>query len=450
MITPRATLERVMKLQEAYAELKTDMLEEVSQVDTRITNPATDAKEYLQPMKKVIKKRQDRKVPLEAPITYVLLTLRSLISRGIKVGSIAAIRKPNERNGRTLPLQSTSRIWHEQKRFVYMFSDRHGPLGTGNAALLASISVWRYHTDKNQEYTIADDKLKACLPPIITAAYSILPHLLAAQIMIQNTLIGQYYTLLHTYCQEEGFPSPPPPMIEVIAAWENDFQPAQHDIETGIACVAGGKAVRQPMKLEDRQPSGTLTGLNIRNGFAHRKANTQSSNGLRPSVSPSRSERSEPPSPNHDNRSSPNPDTRPRISSVPSQSSLALAIPNYSHSTTTSPSFSELYTPQLHAPAGPRGDYFSRDRNATSSSAMASAAAMKKEPPPPPPKRVPSSQGSWVTALYDFKGQGKGDLVFQEGDRIKVVKKTESTDDWWEGELKGVQGSFPANYCQTV
>lgn len=315
---------------------------------------------------------------------------------------------------------------------------------------LLSISVWRYHTDKNQEYTIADDKLKACLPPIITAAYSLLPHLLAAQIMIQNTLIGQYYTLLHTYCQEEGFPSPPPPMIEVISAWENDFQPAQHDIETGIACVAGGKAVRQPMKLEDRQPSGTLTGLNIRNGYAHRKASTQSSNGLRPSVSPSRSERSEPPSPKHDNRPSPNLDTRPRISSVPSQSSLALAIPNYSHSTTTSPSSSELYTPQLHAPAGPRGDYFSRDRNATSSSAMASAAAMKKKPPPPPPKRVPSSQGSWVTALYDFKGQGKGDLVFQEGDRIKVVKKTESTDDWWEGELKGVQGSFPANYCQTV
>lgn len=126
-----------MKLQEAYAELKTDMPEEVNQVDTRITNPAMDAKEYLQPIKKVIKKRQDRKVPLDASSTCVLLTLRSLISRGIKVGSIALIRKPNERNGRTLPLQSTSRIWHEQKRFVYILSDRDGPLGTGNAALLA-------------------------------------------------------------------------------------------------------------------------------------------------------------------------------------------------------------------------------------------------------------------------------------------------------------------------
>ena len=33
-------------------------------------------------------------------------------------------------------------------------------------------------------------------------------------------------------------------------------------------------------------------------------------------------------------------------------------------------------------------------------------------------------------------------------DRIRVVKKTNSTDDWWEGELAGVQGYFPANYVE--
>jgi len=126
-----------MKLQEAYAELKTDMLEEVNQVDTRITNPATDAKEYLQPIKKVIKKRQDRKVPQQATCTSALLTLCSLISRGTKVDSIPPIRKPNERSGRTLPLPSTSRIWHEQKRFVYVLLDRDGLLWNDDAALLA-------------------------------------------------------------------------------------------------------------------------------------------------------------------------------------------------------------------------------------------------------------------------------------------------------------------------
>lgn len=62
VLTPQSTLERVAKLQESYAELKTDLLEEVNMVDARIIRPASDAKEYLQPMKKVIKKRQDRKV----------------------------------------------------------------------------------------------------------------------------------------------------------------------------------------------------------------------------------------------------------------------------------------------------------------------------------------------------------------------------------------------------
>lgn len=55
-------MERTVKLQEGYSELKTDLLEEVNMVDTRIIKPATDAKDYIQPLKKVMKKRGDRKV----------------------------------------------------------------------------------------------------------------------------------------------------------------------------------------------------------------------------------------------------------------------------------------------------------------------------------------------------------------------------------------------------
>ncbi|KAI4252335.1 MAG: hypothetical protein LQ352_004342 [Teloschistes flavicans] len=59
--TPKAILMRTVKLQQAYAELKTDLLEEVNGVDTRIIRPATEARDHIQPLKKVIKKRMDKK-----------------------------------------------------------------------------------------------------------------------------------------------------------------------------------------------------------------------------------------------------------------------------------------------------------------------------------------------------------------------------------------------------
>ena len=286
-----------------------------------------------------------------------------------------------------------------------------------------------------QDYGIADDHLKSNLPPVITATFSLLPHLLATQIMMQNTLLSHTYTVLHEFCEEESFPSPPPSMNQVIAAWSADFKPIQQEIETGMTCLARGKAKNQPMKIEDCA-HGSGAALTSRNGYPQRRSSSQSQT-LMPPASPAISAVSDPPSPDQNER--------PRVYTGPSQTSLSLATPNYSPSGVRSPSPGDIS--KIHSPAGPHADYFTRDR-LPSSSSIASIAAKKKKPPPPPPKRIPSTQGFWVTALYEFAGQGQGDLAFREGDRIKVVKKTESTDDWWLGELKGVQGSFPANYCQ--
>lgn len=63
--TPRATLERVNVLKSHYMELKTDMLAEVAMVDKRIIEPAKDAKASVKQYKKVIKKREDRKLDYE-------------------------------------------------------------------------------------------------------------------------------------------------------------------------------------------------------------------------------------------------------------------------------------------------------------------------------------------------------------------------------------------------
>ncbi|KAF8807625.1 BAR-domain-containing protein [Phlegmacium glaucopus] len=83
--------------------------------------------------------------------------------------------------------------------------------------------------------------------------------------------------------------------------------------------------------------------------------------------------------------------------------------------------------------------------------AGASAAASKRPPPPPPPlkpKPKPGPQIKYVVALYDFVAQTDGDLSFNTGDRIELVEKTQSSEDWWTGRLNGVQGVFPGNYVQ--
>ncbi|KAF8446309.1 hypothetical protein L210DRAFT_3393377 [Boletus edulis BED1] len=80
----------------------------------------------------------------------------------------------------------------------------------------------------------------------------------------------------------------------------------------------------------------------------------------------------------------------------------------------------------------------------------AATVATKRPPPPPPlkPKPKPEPVVEYVTALYDFDAQADGDLSFKTGDRIVIVKKTESQEDWWTGRLNGVEGVFPGNYVQ--
>ncbi|KAJ3576273.1 hypothetical protein NP233_g537 [Leucocoprinus birnbaumii] len=87
----------------------------------------------------------------------------------------------------------------------------------------------------------------------------------------------------------------------------------------------------------------------------------------------------------------------------------------------------------------------------TNGSASAAAAAAAKKAPPPPPlksKPKPAPAVKYVVALYDFAAQADGDLSFNAGDRIELVQRTDSTEDWWTGRLNGHEGVFPGNYVQ--
>lgn len=60
------------------------------------------------------------------------------------------------------------------------------------------------------------------------------------------------------------------------------------------------------------------------------------------------------------------------------------------------------------------------------------------------------SQSSQAIALYTFKGEQNGDLPFHKGDVIDIIKKTETSDDWWTGRNNGSTGIFPANYVELI
>ena len=78
--------------------------------------------------------------------------------------------------------------------------------------------------------------------------------------------------------------------------------------------------------------------------------------------------------------------------------------------------------------------------------AAAAAAAVKKAPPPPPPLKPKPKAVDYVVALYDFEAQADGDLDFKAGDRIEIVEKSDSQEDWWTGKLNGKQGVFPGQF----
>ncbi|CAI7646453.1 unnamed protein product [Penicillium glandicola] len=388
--TDPVTLAQTNRLRKDYDELRTDLVEELSAVDTRMSQPAAQAKEYLAPMKKTIKKRNDKKTDFE-----------------ISQGRVDSLMKKLKRTDR----ENVS---------------------------LAKAEVELANT--KEAYKAADHDLRQRLPTLVALIFSLTPYILEAQIEIQNRMLAHYYTVLHTYCEEVGFRSPPPAMEQVVQDWGFAFNPVQAEIES-FGCMAQGKAMRrasadqenkQRPSIGSRLPS-TASSISLPGSF-RRGSQTPGSTSQTPCVP------EYPPS--------------PPLSTI-SHKSNAIPVGNTAGSKPLStggdyfdpprPAF--IPTPQptpipsgvVRSPAGPNIDSFQ-----AKVSPMTEAIAKKKPPPPPPA----ASRPVFVTALYDFDGQGDGDLVFREGDRIRIVRKTNSTDDWWEGQLRGQVGAFPANYVE--
>ena len=404
--TPELQLEQALRLKEVYTELRNDLLEELELIEVRVAKPATSVREYIDPLRKTIKKRENKRLDFE------------------KVQD------------------KTSKLQRKSGR------------SSKEDASLAKLEAELIRV--SEDFHTADAHLRETLPPIVSAAFSMIPLLINSVVALQNQFLGLYYTALHTYCEKHGFPSPPPPMEEVIAAWSAAYEPVKRVTES-ISCIATGKAVRQPMKLpddpslQDRAQSGPP--LTLMDGPRRSSSGLTSANG---NIAPPQTNRI------------------PSTTSLSSQPSPVLAPKpslgnNYVISNNLTPTdfttASRLGQQQLKPAVSPnsmrpRSDYFDK-RLPSGASTVASTPSVnttasgasfvtgKKKPPPPPPKRIASRQNEeFVVAQYAFDGRGSGDLSFRQGDRIKIVKKTDTLDDWWVGELGGVEGSFPANYCR--
>lgn len=302
-----------------------------------------------------------------------------------------------------------------------------------------------------------------------------IPPLLGCHILVQNKLLGLYYTFLNGYCEEQGFPSPPPPMEQVIADWTAGFSPVQHEVES-IGCVSRGRSMSMStMRTPDDQAGGgTIPQARRLAAPPPNDGIRRTSTGLIPKTSSSSSLNGGGRLVRIPSATAPPPAAEPAAAPRPAFAGGAHMRPT-DFTQATSLGQEPASAPAVVRPrvAGAPSDYFGHGTGSigggsavttpgttprgggAAAKPMGALIAGKKKPPPPPPppKRIPAASkppDEFVVALYAFPGQGKGDLSFDVGDRIKIVKKTNTADDWWEGEIGGVRGSFPANYCQAV
>lgn len=316
------------------------------------------------------------------------------------------------------------------------------------------------------------------MPPLITATFNIVPPLQSALVLLQNRLLGLYYTSLHGYCEELGFPSPPPPMSEVIASWSSAFQPVQREVES-ISFIARGRSIHQPLNLSN-DTQGRKSSIQApppSNGFRRAPSGLiASTNSTAPQPRTLRIpsggsvSHSQDPSPQRSPSSYKRPDY---LAPTDFTTATALGGATIDRSMTRSPgrlspgdtrtgrdyfssnATSRANTDRSVSPSPHRGvltpaGHTNGNTVSNGGSYSGGPVVKKKPPPPPPPKRIQSNKPpeEYVVAQYSFQGQGTGDLSFREGDRIKIVKKTDTDQDWWVGELNGRKGSFPANYCK--
>lgn len=98
---------------------------------------------------------------------------------------------------------------------------------------------------------------------------------------------------------------------------------------------------------------------------------------------------------------------------------------------------------QRSSTIGDQSDYVYSDRKGP-------APARPAAPKPVFGNKTGAAGPGQAIAKFTFDADQPGDLGFQKGDIITIVKRTDSEADWWTGRIGDREGIFPSNYVEVV
>jgi len=248
---------------------------------------------------------------------------------------------------------------------------------------------------------------------------------------LQLDLFQHIYASVHEYALSQGLTN----TDSVVEDCTQLYEPVRQRAETEIKSLREGKIAKIPV--------GGTAGMAKPGLFARKSSIGASAIGLGKSKPPP-----PPPPPAAAPPAYSTQDTAVRPSNKASGSYKSPPPPPSSSS--PKPASPATLSPNLGRQSSYGLQSAVRTPSPSSISSSSTGTNGKKKPPPPPvaPKPSVSPKPEFVVAKYDFGGENEGDLPFKTGDRIKIVHKTESMEDWWEGECNGLRGMFPRNYCE--
>ncbi|KAI5791841.1 hypothetical protein EDC01DRAFT_656173 [Geopyxis carbonaria] len=471
--TPEDILHRVALLHTTYNDLKEDMMEEVVKVDTLLIGPMTTCRGTLKPVKKAIEKRDNKKLDFERYQKQVDH------SKGKK-----------SKSDREYSVQSRAEMELEKATTAYEIADDY--LREYIPPILAKIIEFLplvveisvqiqftllqhsystfYHyanengfTDSEGETVIAEwedlflpvqKEVESSISSILHGKAILMPMAqLSQENVIKAKVSGMSMPSLGRGNLGRGKKPPPPPAPEAAPAEDGDSSPAR-----------GREYSRERPSIGKQRSSASIGSKISRRDQSPPPPVPNERPAIRGKISSANLKRDESPPP-------PLPGPRPTSndSNEDSRPNSFRSGGSYGGGSVTPTPLAGLKPSQLRGGAShlktPESDgrpalistgrisssstIGSTTKPTTSQTSLSSLVAGKKKPPPPPPKKkFGGPKEVWVKAIFAFDGQDANDLSFGEGERIKVVKKTDSTDDWWEGELNGRKGTFPANYTE--